>query len=122
MSSTESDDARELAAALFDEVIVPLADARAAAGQQPFYALRGDGGTESYFITPARRVMSAADFEFPGGGTATGLAEALAASWYAEGNPGLAAMAPALKAIADAMTVPPDDDDDSVSPLIYTMF
>jgi hypothetical protein len=122
MSSTESKEARELAAALFDEQVQPLAQARRDAGQQSFYRLHGDPSVASYFQSPVRRTMTAADFEFPGGGTPAGLADALAAWWSREGNTELAAMAPALKAIGEALAERTDDGDDTISPLIYTMF
>jgi hypothetical protein len=122
MSSTEQQQARALAAELFDTHVVPLATARAAEGARSYFPRGGDDSRASYFDVPVHRIMKADDFEFPGGGSAQGLADALAAAWTAEGSAELAAMVPALKAIAEAMTTKPGDDDDTVSPLIYTMF
>ena len=122
MSSTDEDRARALAGALFDEVIVPLAEARKAAGKQGYFPRGPEQGASTYFEVPVHRLMQAADFDFPGGGTAEGLIDALAASWTAEGDLGLAAMAPRLLEIAAALKVKEGEADDSVSPLIYTMF
>ena len=94
MSSTDEDRARTLAGKLFDEIVMPLAEARRTAGKQTYFPFAGEAGAKSYFEPPIVRVMRPADFEFPGDGTDAGLVDALAASWSAEGETGLAAMAP----------------------------
>ena len=122
MSSTDLDRARSLAGALFDEVVIPLAEARKVAGQQAFFPLAGEAGATTYYEEPVLRTMQPADFEFPGGGTAEGLIDALATSWTAEGETGLAAMAPRLKEIAAALKEEAAEGDGSVSILCYTMY
>jgi hypothetical protein len=122
MSSTDQDRARRLAGALFDEIVAPLAEARRAAGKQAYFPLAAEPGAKSYYEEPVLRVMQPADFEFPGDGTAEGLVDALAAAWMAEGETGLAAMAPRLKEIAEALRDEAAEGDGSVSIFCYTMF
>lgn len=124
MSSTDQDGdvVRKLAGELHDEIVTPLAEARKAAGAAAYFPLGRDPAATTYFEEPATRVMTAADFEFPGGGTAEGLVAALAAAWTAEGEVGLAAMAPKLQAISEALGEEAAQGDGSVSILCYTMF
>ena len=122
MSSTDDNRARRLAAALFDAVVIPLAQSRRAAGEQAYFPLSAEGDAKSYYEKPVLRLMQAADFEFPGGGTAEMLIDALAASWTEQGESGLAAMAPMLKEIAAALAEETLEGDGSVSILCYTMF
>lgn len=122
MSSTDEDRARRLAGALFDELVTPLAEARKVAGKQAYFPLAGEAGAKTYYEEPVLRAMQPGDFEFPGGGTAEGLVDALAASWAAEGETDLAAMAPRLKEIAAALREEAAEGDGSVSILCYTMF
>ncbi|MBX7165040.1 MAG: hypothetical protein K1X74_01705 [Pirellulales bacterium] len=122
MSSTEVDRTRALAGALFDEVIVPLAARRKAAGQQAYFPLAGEPGAKTYYEQPLLGKMQPADFEFPGGGTPEGLLEALARYWQGQGETDLAAMVPRLKEIATAVADAAHADDGSVSILCYTMF
>ena len=122
MSLTEADLARELAARLFDEQVCPLAEARRTGDQKPFFASAPCAQLASYYDPPTSRVMQPADFEFPGGGTAGGLIDALAARWLGEGESGLAAMAPTLKEIAAALAKEAAERDGTISILCYTMF
>ncbi len=122
MSSTDEDHARKLAGALFDDVVAPLAESQRAAGKEAYFPLAGEAGAKSYYAAPMLRTMQPADYEFPGGGTAEGLVEALAQSWAVEGETGLAAMAPRLKEIAEALREEAVEGDGSVSILCYTMF
>jgi hypothetical protein len=66
--------------------------------------------------------MQPADFEFPGGGSAAGLIDALTAYWAAQGETQLAAMAPRLHEIAEALRDEAAEGDGTVSVLCYTMF
>ncbi|MEX0641420.1 MAG: hypothetical protein WD468_01900 [Pirellulales bacterium] len=123
MISTDGEDrARRLAGALFDEVVAPLAAARKAGGSQAYFPMAGEQGAKSYYVTPTVRVMQPADFEFPGGGTAEGLVDALAEWWTAEGEIALASMAPSLKEIAETLQEQVVESDGSVSIFCYTMF
>ncbi|MGD9722686.1 MAG: hypothetical protein AB7O59_15240 [Pirellulales bacterium] len=122
MSSTDENRARELAAALFDEIVAPLAETRRRAGAQAYFPLGPETGATSYFDVPADREMQPAEFEFPGGGTSTGLIDALVAYWTAQGEAELAALAPRLKEIAQALADEAAEHDGKVSILCYTMF
>jgi hypothetical protein len=122
MSSTELDRARKAAADLFDEGVVPLAEARRAAGRQEYFPLERELGATSYYDEPARRTMQPVDFELAGGGKAEGLVDALAATWTAQGEAGLAAMAPGLREIAEALGEEAAEGDGTISILCYTMF
>lgn len=121
MSSTEEDRPRQAAAALFEEAVVPLAEANRAAGKS-YFATGRDPAATSYYQQPLCRVMTERDFEFPGGGTAEGLVEALGEAWAAQGEAGLAAMKPRLMEIATALRAEAEAGDGSVSVLCYTMF
>jgi hypothetical protein len=111
-----------LASDLFDKAVAPLAQARKSAGEQSYFPLHGEANTISYYDEPLLNTMSAADFEFPGGGSAVGLIDALAALWTVEGETSLASMAPRLKEIALALNEEAAEGDGSVSILCYTMF
>lgn len=121
MNPTE-DRPEDIAGNLFDQVIVPLAKSRKAAGRQPYFPLAGERGVKSYFEEPEVRAMGPADFEFPGGGTATGLVDALAGTWQREGEAGLVELAPGLKQLAETLSVDSDEGDGSVDIKCYTIF
>ena len=124
MSSTEAgvDSVRAVAGALFDELVVPLAEARKAAGRQSYFPLKGESGAKSYYVAPLASVMKPADFEFPGGGTADGLIDALTAYWADQGQTELAALAPRLKEVSALWREEAAESDGKVSILCYTMF
>jgi hypothetical protein len=122
MNSTDENRPNQLAGALFDEVISPVGNTRATAGEQAYFPTGKDMKATTYYSEPLARVMQPADFEFPGGGTVEGLVDALAAHWLAQGETELAAMAPRLKEIAEAWSNEAAAGDDSVSIFCYTMF
>lgn len=122
MSSTNEDQVRRLAGELFDQSVVPLAEARKAAGKQAYFPLAGRRGAASYYEPPLQSRMDSGDFAFPGAGTSDGLIEALCAKWSSEGETALAAMAPALKKLATLLADEAAEGDGSVSILCYTMF
>jgi hypothetical protein len=122
MSSTDVDRARRLAGELFDEIVTPLATTRRLAGKPAYFPLAADTKLTSYYQRPVARLLRPSEFEFPGGGTAEGLVEALAALWTAAGDSDLAAMAAKLKEIAAALEDEAAEGDGSVSILCYTMF
>lgn len=117
MNSTERVDA--LALALFDQAIIPLAEARREAGLKDYFPLSRDAHATTYFERPAVGSMQPLDFAFPGDGDADGLIDALAEFWSAEP---LAAMATALKEIAAALREEAAQSDGSVDVFCYTMF
>ena len=118
----QSDRSIEMAGALFDEILVPLADARRGSGAQPFFPLEQEANRASYFVAPALRVMSPADFELKVGAKSEDLIDALAAYWARRGETGLAAMAPHLKQLADALGDEAAENDGKVDILCYTLF
>jgi hypothetical protein len=122
LSSTKENRSKELAGALFDELVLPLAAARKDAGTQSYFPLAGEKGVSSYYDEPLLRVMQPADLEFPGGGTAEGLVEALGAYWRAQGEIGLAAMAERLKELVEPVREEVVEGDGSISIFCYTMF
>ena len=119
MSQTES---ARLSAALFDEVLAPLADERRASGATPYFPAWKDAQATTYFVSPAVTVMTPSDFEFPGGGRADGLIDALDAWWRMQGDRVLADAAPRLTAIATALRHEAAHDDGSVDIFCYTLF
>lgn len=122
MSSTDTTFSRELAGRLFDETICQIASLRRDAGTQAYFPLEPEADAATYFSPLALGTMRAADFEFPGGGTAEGLVNALAAHWMAEGQRELAGTARQLKDLAEALAREAVDAAGEVSILCYTMF
>jgi hypothetical protein len=122
MSSTEVISADDLARSLFDLILVPLAEARHASGRGNYFARAPEAGGTSYFAVCERAAAQPADFDFPGGGDAAGLIDALEAYWIQQGEDGLAAMAPRLKEIAAALRGEAKESDGTVDVLCYTMF
>ena len=122
MSSTDAAAPARLAQELYDATMAPLAASRRAEGRAETFPMGPDPEATSYFETPDCSRMTAADFEFPGGGDAEGLVDALEASWMASGDGDLAALAPRLKAIAAALAAIGDEPDGDIDALCYTMF
>lgn len=122
MKSTETNPVDQLTQALFDDMVVPLAQSIRASGRPAYFALAGEPGAASYFETPSVGVMQPSDFEFPGGGDPEGLIDAIAAYWTEQGETGAAALAPRLKQIAQALREEAAESDGSVDILCYTMF
>ncbi len=122
MTPTRSEPSIQLAGALFDEVMIPLAKARRTSGSPPYFPLQQEPGNASYFVPPSLEVMSPADFELPLGENAQDLIDALAAYWARRGETGLAAMAPRLKQLADALGDEAGENDGKVDILCYTLF
>ena len=122
VNPSKSDRSIQLAGALFDEVLVPLAKARRGSGAPPFFPLQQEASRASYFVPPSLKVMNPADFELDIGGKSEALIDALAAYWARRGETGLAAMAPRLKQLADALGDEAAENDGKVDILCYTLF
>ena len=122
MNPTSSDRSTQLAGALFDEGLVPLAKARRTSGAPPYFPLQEEASSASYFVPPSLKVMSPADFELQLGDKAEALIDALAAYWAKQGEAGLAALAPRLKELADALGDEAAENDGKVDILCYTLF
>lgn len=121
LTETETDRARRLAGALFDEMVAPLTMARSEGGRADYFPTVGDGSGSSYFDEPLVAEMSPADFEFAGA-TPEDLLDAMSAYWLAQGEAELAEMIPRMKEIAASLREAALADDGSVSILCYTMF
>ena len=111
-----------LSRALFDQVLTPLAVSRRDARAAPYFPAWHQKGAVSYFSRSSVKRMSAADFEFPGGGTPEGLMDALVAFWAKEGESALAGIGPRLKAIAAALRDEAAAEDGNVDIFCYTLF
>jgi hypothetical protein len=122
MNLTKQEPSVALAGALFDEVLVPLAKQRRTAGSKPFFPLGAESSAASYFAAPTLAVMKPADFELPLGSKSEALINTLAALWQRQGETGLAAMAPRLKALAEALSGEAAENDGKVDILCYTLF
>jgi hypothetical protein len=122
MNRTELETSARASGMLFDEVLVPLAEARRATGPSPDFPAWRDASVSTYFTPSSVRRMTADEFDFPGGGTPVGLVDALTAHWAAQGNPSLAAASPRLKEIAAALLDEATSDDGSVDIFCYTLF
>ncbi|HJU55717.1 MAG TPA: hypothetical protein VJ715_14130 [Pyrinomonadaceae bacterium] len=109
-----------LAADFFNELLVPLACAERAA-EKSFFPLRAEDEAESYYVEPARRVMTAADFELRAAESIADFVKELAALWASEGHEELAALAPRLFELAQEMGEQEKQAED-VSPFMYVMF
>ena len=109
-----------LAHALFDAILTPAAEARRADGLGGYFPRAPARDAVSYFDGSGTRAQDL-DFEFPGGGDADGLIDALSERWTREGETRLVNLAPGLKAIAQALAAE-GEGDGSVDPYCYTMF
>jgi hypothetical protein len=112
----------ELSKSLFDEVLTPLAVSRRDARLTPYFPAWRETKLKSYFTRPTVGRMSQADFEFPGGGTPSGLMDALARFWKTENEPELAAMKPRLEAVARALQEEAAAESGDVDIFCYTLF
>lgn len=121
MKPTEANHVR-LAYSLFDEVLAPLARDKRQAGAFLYFPADFDPAADSYFLSPAVKQMTPTEFEFPGGGSAPGLIADVATHWREEGEVALAATAPRLAAIADALAEAAASQDGNVDIFCYTLF
>jgi len=122
MNPTKPERSFQLAGALFDEVLTPLAKSKRTSGTPPYFPLREDASVASYFVPARLKVMGPADFELQLGNKSEALIDALAAFWAKQGEAGLAAMAPRLRELADALGDEAAENDGKVDILCYTLF
>ena len=121
MKPTEANHVR-LANSLFDEVLAPLAREKRQAAAFPYFPAGFDPAAASYFLPAPVKRMTPTEFVFPGGGSAQGLIADVTTHWREEGEVGLAATAPCLTAIADALAEAAASQDGSVDIFCYTLF
>ena len=122
VTPSKPDRSIQLAGALFDDLLVPLAKARRNAGAPPFFPPHGEASQKSYFGPPSLEFMTPADFELDVGGKSEALIDALAAYWARRGESELAAIAPRLKQLAAALGDEASEHDGRVDILCYTLF
>jgi hypothetical protein len=120
MNSTDPD---ETLAALFDEVLMPLAEQLRAQGVAPF-PRAPDVSWLSYYVRRKHSAMTAADFSVPACATSEELRLKLAAHWLALGRRELADRAAHFAAAAEAVRREADEHGamPSPSPYVYAMF
>lgn len=106
---------------MFDERVVPFADARRSAGAATYFPLGREQGAHSYFTRPERATLRPADYELAGG-TAQGVLDALAARWSEQGEAELVAWIPRLREVASLLARECSESDGSVNVLCYTLF
>ena len=111
-----------LAGELFDQLVVPLANARRGSAAKSYFPLRSEANTISYFSVPEVAIMQPCDFELPGRGTAEGLVDALAQLWAEQGEFELLPLTAPLKSIATELGAEADNHDGTVDIFCYTMF
>ena len=116
------DESIRVSGALFDEVLVPLARERQRENAQPYFPEWRDQAVRTYFVQPEIRVMTPADFDFPGSGTGAGLVQALGERWSAEGETVLCTAIPHLRSIVELLAGEAVDDDANVDIFCYTLF
>ncbi len=121
MNPTDAE-ATKLAGAFFDDVLVPLAAEKREADMKPYFPVARDASATSYFFEASVSRMTAADFNFPGGGRSAGLIDAVVTHWLAEGESVLAASGERLRAINAELAANAAEDDDSVDVFCYTLF
>ncbi len=110
--------ATALAHALFDAVIDPAA----AAGKAGYFPLAREPEQTTYFLEPSAPQLTPTDFDFPGGGDADSLVEALVEHWTKQGEHQLAISGLRLKEIIAALRAEAVESDGDVDPYCYTMF
>lgn len=122
MNWIEPDRVRQLVDKLLDEHMLPLSEQRRDAGQQSYFPLAGEPGATTYYEVPTTAELGPGDFEFPGGGRAEGLLDALTEYWTAEGEIALADCVPLFKLIAKSLQETAAESAGDVSIFCYTMF
>lgn len=122
MSSTNAQMATVMGA-LFDEVVMPIAQRMRARGLQPF-PLEPDVSWLSYYVRRKRASMTRDDFTGASCIDVTDLERRLAAHWQALGRHELAAQAThfgAAASVAKAL-LSADAPETELSPYVYAMF
>lgn len=123
MSSTDEEQLAQRMGALFDEVLLPMAERMRASGVQPF-PLAPDVTWLSYYVRRRRSAMIHADFTSAACADPAELALRLAAHWQALGRAELAANAArfAADAAAAKALLAAGAPAEAPSPYVYAMF
>lgn len=123
MNSTNDARMATLMGALFDDVLLPIAQRMQERGVQAF-PLEPDVSWLSYYVRRKRASMTRADFTGASCVDAADLQQRLAQHWQALGRDDLAASAARFGAAADAAQalMAADAPEAEVSPYVYAMF
>lgn len=122
MNPTETTTTWEhLAGALFDEVVVPLAEARRRRGAADYFPRHRDATAATYFVEPGVRTVDQSLLEISDPDP-TSLVDALTSMWRAQGDVDLEPLVPHLRDLAAALADESMPDDGTVDPLCYTLF
>ena len=120
MNSTEEEALAARAGALFDTVLLPLAEHMQAQGKSPF-PLQPDVSWLSYYVRRRRSSMGPGDFDSAACAGVAELEQRLAAHWLALGRTDLAAQAGEFAGAARTLPVHAPQDAE-LSPYVYAMF
>lgn len=123
MSSTDHDHLRQLIGALFDDVLMPMAERMRANGVRPF-SVKPDVTRLSYYARRSSCSMTHDDFTASSCIDVDDFERRLAARWETLGRHDLVREVPRIAAVADAAhaAFALDKQDAEVSPYIYVMF
>lgn len=123
MSSTREEQLAQLMGALFDEVLLPIAERMRANGVQAF-PLAPDVSWLSYYVRRRRSAMAHDDFTSAAWADAAQLEQRFAAHWRSLGRHALAGHAARFAAAAQAARplLAAGDAAGEPSPYVYAMF
>lgn len=123
MNSTDNDDVDAMLGALFDEVLLPIAQRMQAEGAQVF-PLAPDVSWLSYYVRRKRSAMAPADFSSASCSHVGEFEQRLQAHWQALGRHELAAQAGQFAKVAQAAMEAQEEVAPKVelSPYVYAMF
>ena len=120
MSLTKSDRLDVIAARLFRDVVIPLAEASQKNGKR-YFEMGPDPNAASYFVKPKRSVMEKADFEFSGDASIESLMKAMSNYWIEGEESELCQLIPPLTQIAVSLRGE-ERQEEEVSEFVYAMF
>jgi hypothetical protein len=123
MSSIENDDVDAMLGALFDDVLMPMAERMRAAGVEVF-PRAPDVSWLSYYVRRKRSAMTAPDFSSASCSDIDEFERRLAAHWQGLGRRELASQAGHFGSIARAAVEAQADEPARIelSPYVYAMF
>lgn len=121
MNPTDVTTWESLASALFDEVVIPLAEARRDSGAPEYFPRGRRASDTTYFVEPGVRTVEQSLLEIRDTDPVA-LVDALSAMWRAQGDVDLEPLLPHLRRLATALADESTHDDGTVDPLCYTLF
>ena len=123
MNLTDTSDLEAMFGALFDQLLMPLAQRMVDAGEEAF-PLKPDVSWLSYYVRRKRSSMTAADFSGIACVDGGEFAQRMEAHWRALGRDQLAALAGQFGQVAEAARLArkADAPQRALSPYIYAMF